>query len=491
MGLAEEDPIFWEDCEYITYLDLTDMGITDLSGIECFSNLKYLWCDENDIDSLSLAGLKYLEEVDCSGNDMQYLTLENLPALLTLDCSRNLLTSLDVSDCPALQSLSCQENLLEEVDLFYNEELTYVNVSLNLIPEERDVTLSGQPETFIYLPQALEIDEDISDEFVDTAFRNAVANLMGGEITQRKCQAVTEMDISDMGIVSLTGIDYFENLVKLNVADNYLESLDVSALESLEELDFSSNLIVYIDFGELENLTWVKGDNNELEEVDVSSLASIEWLSLRDNKLSYLDITSNEYLEYLDVSLNYFTTRDNIHRLEDPQEFIYDRQYVDQEDEAPYIELDEDDIDLYVGLSSNYSKAQIYAILYGTTGTIKYKSSNKKVAKVSSDGIITAKKVGSATITAYLEGDEKVMAQCFVNVSNPTIYAPKSVKVKKKKTIYLSAYAYPDVPLTYKSLNKKIATVNSYGEVKGKKKGTTKIQVTVGKVSKKIKVTVY
>ena len=494
IGITEEEPILWEDLEDITYLDLTDMDISDLSGIECFPALQYLWCDGNDLDRLSLVGLADLEEVDCSRSDLMYLTLEDLPSLVSLNCSDNLLSFLDVSGCPALESLYCQENLLEELDLSENTNLQYVNVSYNLIPEETDVYLSHEPEVFIYLPQALEIDNDITSTFDDDAFRAIVADAMDGEITRRKCLAVTSINVPGEGIQDLTGLSYFENLEKLNVSDNELMSLDVSDLENLKELDFSQNLITSVELGELDSLTRVQGDDNELEEIDVSGLENLEWLSLQENMLTYLDITNNEELEYLDVSGNYFTTKDNIERYHDPAVFIYEEQHADQEDEEdedPYIELEEEYFTLYPALPSAYSTAQLEASLYGTTGTIKYKSSNKKIAKVSSSGLITAKKAGEVTITAYVQGQEEIMAECYVTVENPKIYNTSKVKVKKKKKITLGAYAYPDVPLTYKSLDKSIATVSKKGVVKGKKKGSTKIQVTVGKVSKKIKVTVY
>ena len=68
---------------------------------------------------------------------------------------------------------------------------------------------------------------------------------------------------------------------------------------------------------------------------------------------------------------------------------------------------------------------------------------------------------------------------------------PKKLTVKKgtKKAI-----AVKNVPsgtkVTYKSKNKKVATVNKKGIVKGKKKGKTKIIVKVGKKTYKVNVKV-
>ena len=48
----------------------------------------------------------------------------------------------------------------------------------------------------------------------------------------------------------------------------------------------------------------------------------------------------------------------------------------------------------------------------------------------------------------------------------------------------------PSGKVTYKSNNKKIATVSSKGTIKGIKKGTAKITVTCNGVTKTVKVTV-
>jgi uncharacterized protein YjdB len=67
------------------------------------------------------------------------------------------------------------------------------------------------------------------------------------------------------------------------------------------------------------------------------------------------------------------------------------------------------------------------------------------------------------------------------------------VTVKKGKKVTLKPKltpTYSDDPITFKSNNKKIATVTAKGVVKGIRKGTTTITVKSGKKSVKVKVTV-
>lgn len=151
-----------------------------------------------------------------------------------------------------------------------------------------------------------------------------------------------------------------------------------------------------------------------------------------------------------------------------------------------------------VTITLNKKTATIYK---GKTTTLKatvtgaeaakvtFTSNNTKVATVNkTTGKVTAKAKGTATITAKY-GDVKVT--CKVTVKNPTLTLSKtSASVKVGKTTKITAKATPSGKVTYKSSNKKVATVSSNGTVKGIKKGTAKITVTCNGVSKTVKVTV-
>nr|WP_295277928.1 penicillin-binding Tp47 domain C-containing protein [uncultured Blautia sp.] len=122
------------------------------------------------------------------------------------------------------------------------------------------------------------------------------------------------------------------------------------------------------------------------------------------------------------------------------------------------------------------------------SGTVKYTSSNKKVATVSSKGVVTAKKAGKTVITVKAG---KYTAKVTIQVKKPTLkLAKSSATIKKGKSVTIKATAAPKGTVKYKSSNKKVATVSSKGVVKGKKKGTATITVTCNGVSKKFKVKV-
>lgn len=131
-----------------------------------------------------------------------------------------------------------------------------------------------------------------------------------------------------------------------------------------------------------------------------------------------------------------------------------------------------------------------------------WKSSNTKIAAVTSKGKITGKKAGKATITVTLKSGIKASVKVTVQkkavtTTKLTVTAQKAaiknkkVSLKKGKTMLLVPTVTPltsSDKLTYSSSDKKIVTVTSKGKVTAKKAGTAKITVKSGK--KKVVITV-
>lgn len=125
---------------------------------------------------------------------------------------------------------------------------------------------------------------------------------------------------------------------------------------------------------------------------------------------------------------------------------------------------------------------------------VTYSSSNKKVATVSSKGVIKAKKAGTAKITVK-SGKKKVVVTVKVTGVKTTKLSgvPAAKNVSKGKSFKIKAIATPkntDEKITFKSSNKKVATVTSKGVVKGLKKGAATITVQSGSKKMTCKVTV-
>lgn len=106
------------------------------------------------------------------------------------------------------------------------------------------------------------------------------------------------------------------------------------------------------------------------------------------------------------------------------------------------------------------------------TGTAakKWSSNKNSVVKVSSKGVLTAKKAGTATITCVGKNGKKYT--CKVTVKNPYLNASsKTIDVGKTYTLKITG----TTAAKWTSSNKNVATVTSKGVVRAKKAGTAKI----------------
>ena len=149
--------------------------------------------------------------------------------------------------------------------------------------------------------------------------------------------------------------------------------------------------------------------------------------------------------------------------------------------------------------SVNVSKGKTYTLKptldpITSQEKVTYSSSNTKVATVNIKGVITGKAAGTAKITVK-SGSKKVTITVKVaKVKTKKLSGvPSSKTVKKGKTFTIKASVTPknsDEKVTYKTSNKKIATVTSKGVVKGIKKGTATVTVQSGSKKQTCKVTV-
>lgn len=126
---------------------------------------------------------------------------------------------------------------------------------------------------------------------------------------------------------------------------------------------------------------------------------------------------------------------------------------------------------------------------------VSWYSSNKNVATVNSNGKVTIKHRGKVVITVKAKDGSNKSAKCKIIVkqlvTKLSYNSKKQAKeVYRNKTIKFAVTVVPsnanNKGLTYSSSNKKVATVNSKGVVKGIKAGTVTITAKAKDSSKKI-----
>lgn len=134
-----------------TTMAITSLNISNLKGIEYFSELTYLDCGDNQLTSLDVSRNTKLSVLACYQNNLASLNVSNNSQLTELDCYENNLTSLNVSSNTNLQQLWCYNNNLSSLDIRSNPNLTDLSCSGNGIKtldirNNPNLTLSGCDE---------------------------------------------------------------------------------------------------------------------------------------------------------------------------------------------------------------------------------------------------------------------------------------------------------------------------------------------------------
>lgn len=130
--------------------------------------------------------------------------------------------------------------------------------------------------------------------------------------------------------------------------------------------------------------------------------------------------------------------------------------------EAAAVKLNKTRATIYVGSSVTLQ-------VKGTSAKAKWESSKKTVATVNSQGKVTAKKAGTAVITAKIKSSS---FQCKVTVKNPYLNKTE-VTLSKGKTFQLKITGTS--AKSWKSNKTSVAAVNKNGKVTAKKAGTATI----------------
>jgi len=166
VDLNQDGEIQETEAQQVTFLDIRDSGIKDLTGLEKFTslhvlnvsgnkiqsidlttlkNMGYLYCSEATLYKLELKDLPKLTYLICNKNDnLQKLTIINCPLITKIDCSHGALPTLDLSGSgiDTLKELNCYANELSSVNLTGVTITDFYNFSYNRL---RAIDLSGIP----------------------------------------------------------------------------------------------------------------------------------------------------------------------------------------------------------------------------------------------------------------------------------------------------------------------------------------------------------
>jgi hypothetical protein len=83
-----DDSVLTSNINTVTFLDISSELISNISGIEGFTALNTLWCNDNMLNSIDVSNNMYLTELRCQRMNLTNLDISNNINLSELVCSK-------------------------------------------------------------------------------------------------------------------------------------------------------------------------------------------------------------------------------------------------------------------------------------------------------------------------------------------------------------------------------------------------------------------
>ena len=203
------------------WISCDNKEISNLKGIEFFTNIWLLECYYNNLTTIDLSHNKNLSYINCHHNQLNELDVSGLPLLETFYCGHNALPSIDVSKNEKLEDFDCQDNHLDTLDVSQNKELVKLSCGTNNLTE-------------------LDVRENKKLKEL-SCYESKLSNL--------DLRNQTELEWLSCGGNPLSVLDVSANtkLKDLYVSNTNLTELNVSANKNLEDLYVSNTNLTSLD----------------------------------------------------------------------------------------------------------------------------------------------------------------------------------------------------------------------------------------------------
>ncbi|HAR84296.1 MAG TPA: hypothetical protein DCR69_01060 [Clostridium sp.] len=248
-GLDEDrnNKLSQEEVMYEYWLELTSKNISSLKGIEYFTNLKYVRCGGNKLQTLDLSKNLLLKTLDCSNNQLISLDLSKNKSISELNCSKNKLNSLNIVGCSKLRYLNCDSNNLTYLDLSKHTGLHQIHCGNN----------------------------QLSKLYVNSGVVYLFCNN----------NKLSELDLSKC-----------TRLFNISCANNQLNSIDLSNKPELREVNCQFNNLSNLNLSSSSQLEMLWCNNNKLKQIEFNkSNTFLGILICNNNNLGYLNIEGIKY----------------------------------------------------------------------------------------------------------------------------------------------------------------------------------------------------
>ena len=535
-GCTELSAICCDGCA-LTSLDVTKNR--KLVDLECCGNklktldlsnnksLQYLECSDNQLTKLDLRTCKYLNALDCQRNQLTELNVSGCNNLGTINCYANKLTALDVSSCSVLDGLACYDNLIESLKVndgieylqCYNNKISSLDISdcaglYNLQCQDNlltalDIsncpwllavydynhkadeglysgTVAGTYCVFSFDPSKVTVTTDATSDdkvveltgtnFPDPNFLITIKDYdtnNDGWLGKKEISAIKNLSIYDNGTKSVEGIGYLTKLRKLTVYSDEVTELDLSKNTELTHIYSYSyeGALSSLDVSKNTKLRFLLCPDNKLTKLDVSNCPDLERLYCYSNELTSLDLSKNTKLESLACFDNKITELD-ISNCEALVDAYKNGKFRDNE----YYSVTGKEMNIaeYLG-----SEGSVLAIDYITnikadkpTPTPTATPTATPAPTTAPSGAPTAAPTGAAADVTLKIDKETANVVCGKTLTLKATLTGSSEKI------------------TWKTSDKKVATVDANGKISAKMAGAVTVTASAAGKSVECKVTV-
>jgi Leucine-rich repeat (LRR) protein len=234
--------------------------------------------------------------------------------LINLTCQDNQLTNLNLKNGKNVKLNSRKFNNNPDLSCIQVDDVAYSNANWATAKDATASYSTGCP------PYLVAVSSEFEDQLIALGVDKDGKN---GSVLFSSITKVTSLDVSNSGITSLSGIEYFSNLETLNCQGNLLTSIDLSSNLGLKYLDCSKNPLSTLDVSKNTQLTELYCDGivtitnkinaensvaNQLTALDLSKNVSLVKLSCSNNQIVGLDLSKNTLLRDVNCFNNKLTS---------------------------------------------------------------------------------------------------------------------------------------------------------------------------------------
>jgi uncharacterized delta-60 repeat protein len=351
-------------------LDVSSKNISDLTGIEFFTDLETLSAFNNNLTGIDLSQNTNLNTALLALNNLTSIDFSNNPDLISISLNDNNLTSIDLSNNTALLQVFVNNNNLNSIDVSMLSNLENLGVSSNNLTN-LDVSQNANLFTLFCNDnqlQSLNVQNENNTNFTsfeaqnnpnltcisvddvnfsntnwlnatpqfnfdtqsyfspdcsnlisipDPNFEQALIDLnidtdmiINGVTSLSNVNGVTTLDVSNKNISDLTGIEFFNNLQFLTADNNSISTLVLDQNTQLITVGLFQNQLSSIVLPDNNVLSSIDLGNNLLTQIDLSNNLNLSSVFVNDNLIDDIDVSMLSNLNILDVSGNNLTQLD-------------------------------------------------------------------------------------------------------------------------------------------------------------------------------------